>query len=283
MAKYRKWCEELEQDLMADFPGDQVGVLPHSGGALYVDFVHYPERLNSLVGPGGWECDIIRRDNIGENMILDVALTILGVTKVNTGSEVESERHPSQLNDAGVTQMYGSPTTNAFAQAFKRVCSQGFGMGLSQLYDKSLRDNGKPQSSSSSSAPAPSSSSGAGPSAELPCPKCGGAMFDNRKKKNNPKAPDFKCAEKKGACKDGDYATSLWWDPMVEDLQKKVDSAVLLDVINKAQGVVTMKLAEDDNAVEVFKAISYLRLELDKLKVSVTPVPLSEPEDDLPF
>jgi hypothetical protein len=28
------------------------------------------------------------------------------------------------------------------------------------------------------------------------CPKCGGAMWDNRAKKTNPKAPDFKCRDK---------------------------------------------------------------------------------------
>lgn len=31
------------------------------------------------------------------------------------------------------------------------------------------------------------------------CPKCGGAMWDNRRDKRNPKAPDFKCKDK--ACK----------------------------------------------------------------------------------
>ncbi len=28
------------------------------------------------------------------------------------------------------------------------------------------------------------------------CPKCGGAMWDNREKKTNPRAPDFKCRDK---------------------------------------------------------------------------------------
>ena len=28
------------------------------------------------------------------------------------------------------------------------------------------------------------------------CPKCGGPMWDNREKKTNPKAPDFKCRDK---------------------------------------------------------------------------------------
>jgi len=34
-------------------------------------------------------------------------------------------------------------------------------------------------------------------SAEVPsCPKCGGAMWDNREGKRNPKAPDFKCKDR---------------------------------------------------------------------------------------
>src|SRR2546423_13842075 len=28
------------------------------------------------------------------------------------------------------------------------------------------------------------------------CPKCGGAMWDNREGKRNPKAPDFKCKDR---------------------------------------------------------------------------------------
>src|SRR5687768_1041405 len=28
------------------------------------------------------------------------------------------------------------------------------------------------------------------------CPKCGGAMWDNRASKRNPRAPDFKCRDK---------------------------------------------------------------------------------------
>ena len=28
------------------------------------------------------------------------------------------------------------------------------------------------------------------------CPKCGGAMWDNREGKRNPKAPDFKCRDR---------------------------------------------------------------------------------------
>lgn len=35
---------------------------------------------------------------------------------------------------------------------------------------------------------------------EVSCPKCGGEMFDNRAKKTNPKAPDFKCKRYKEGC-----------------------------------------------------------------------------------
>lgn len=42
---------------------------------------------------------------------------------------------------------------------------------------------------------------------ERSCPKCGGEMWDNRKDKKNPKAPDFKC--KDTSC-DG-----VFWPPKV--------------------------------------------------------------------
>jgi hypothetical protein len=31
---------------------------------------------------------------------------------------------------------------------------------------------------------------------EVSCPKCGGAMWDNRETKKNPKAPDYKCKDR---------------------------------------------------------------------------------------
>jgi hypothetical protein len=31
---------------------------------------------------------------------------------------------------------------------------------------------------------------------EVSCPKCGGAMWDNRETKKNPKAPDYKCRDR---------------------------------------------------------------------------------------
>jgi hypothetical protein len=42
-----------------------------------------------------------------------------------------------------------------------------------------------------------------------PCPKCGGAMWDNRPDKKNPKGPDFKCKDK-GCLDDKGFGTALW-------------------------------------------------------------------------
>jgi hypothetical protein len=44
------------------------------------------------------------------------------------------------------------------------------------------------------------------------CPKCGGEMWDNREKKTNPKAPDFKC-------KDRD-CDGVIWPPKPEDMER---------------------------------------------------------------
>lgn len=53
-------------------------------------------------------------------------------------------------------------------------------------------------------APAPAAQSAPADDGEVPsCPKCGGAMWDNRGRKRNPKAPDFKCRDK--AC------AGLYW------------------------------------------------------------------------
>jgi len=52
------------------------------------------------------------------------------------------------------------------------------------------------------------------------CPVCGGAMWDNRQDKKNPKGPDFTCKQENGPCKyqydkvygwvPGDFKTGVW-------------------------------------------------------------------------
>lgn len=42
--------------------------------------------------------------------------------------------------------------------------------------------------------------------AEFDCPKCGGPVYDNRRDKKNPKAPDFKCKDR------NDCGWSKWED-----------------------------------------------------------------------
>jgi hypothetical protein len=50
------------------------------------------------------------------------------------------------------------------------------------------------------------------------CPKCGGAMWDNREGKKNPKSPDFKCKDEN--CKTGEYQTGLWLDRYRDQVMK---------------------------------------------------------------
>jgi hypothetical protein len=48
------------------------------------------------------------------------------------------------------------------------------------------------------------------PEAPIPCPQCGGPMWDNSLTKTNPKAPDYQC--KDSTCIDGEsgYRTAVW-------------------------------------------------------------------------
>jgi hypothetical protein len=48
------------------------------------------------------------------------------------------------------------------------------------------------------------------------CPRCGGAMWDNREGKKNPKGPDFKCKSKE-CLDDKGFVTAIW----VRDLMPK--------------------------------------------------------------
>ncbi len=76
--------------------------------------------------------------HLGEKLVMGVPLIVFGVTRCNWGDEDDSEWETVVDQKTGEESekktMYGSPVTNAFAQAFKRSCAL-FGMGLS-MYDK---------------------------------------------------------------------------------------------------------------------------------------------------
>ncbi|HEX6939882.1 MAG TPA: Rad52/Rad22 family DNA repair protein [Longimicrobiales bacterium] len=126
MAEYTEWCEELADALAAPFPAECVKTKTRGGANIpFVSWHHYAHRLNALVGPDGWSMDdpIVR--DIGGKLVMGVPVTILGVRKINFGDEDEGKDD------------YGTASTNAWAQAFKRTCAL-FGLGL-YLYDKDSR------------------------------------------------------------------------------------------------------------------------------------------------
>lgn len=59
----------------------------------------------------------------------------------------------------------------------------------------------------------------------IPCPKCGGAMWDNRVGKKNPKQPDLKCKSK--SC---DHA--VWLDGLEKDTLARLDKAQQVGAID---------------------------------------------------
>lgn len=134
MATFTAWCDDLEAALAEPFPADVVQVKDEGKRGKY-DFVswhHYARRLNHLVG-GGWEAKDPAWGVVGGKLVMGVPVTILGVTRTNFGDEDEE----AEVNEAGNSKMFGTPVTNAWAQAFKRSCAL-FGMGL-EFYDKRRR------------------------------------------------------------------------------------------------------------------------------------------------
>lgn len=122
MSEYTEWCEDLERALAEPFPADVLQTKSMGGASItFVSWTHYVERLNRLVGAGGWSIGDVSFWHAGDKLVMAVPVTILGVTKVNVGDEGED-------HDA-----YGTAATNAFAQALKRTLAL-FGMGLRQLY-----------------------------------------------------------------------------------------------------------------------------------------------------
>lgn len=122
MAKYTEWCPALEAALAEPFPAAVVKQKSKGGTRIaFVPWHHYVRRLNALVGSGWSMGEPVVREIAGK-LVLGVPVTILGVTRVNFGDEDEGKDD------------YGTASTNAWAQAFKRTCAL-FGVGL-DMYDK---------------------------------------------------------------------------------------------------------------------------------------------------
>lgn len=122
MAKYTEWCPALEAALAEPFPAAVVKQKSKGGTRIaFVSWHHYVRRLNALVGSGWSMGEPVVREIAGK-LVLGVPVTILGVTRVNFGDEDEGKDD------------YGTASTNAWAQAFKRTCAL-FGIGL-DMYDK---------------------------------------------------------------------------------------------------------------------------------------------------
>lgn len=142
MAKFGHWCPELEAALTEPFPAEWVqqkkaGKGEGSRSISFVPWHRYVSRLNVLVGDG-WQMGTPITVHVGEKLCMGIPLTIHGVTRINWGDEDDSEWEEVTNRATGEVEekktMYGSPVTNAFAQAFKRTCAL-FGMGL-YLYEK---------------------------------------------------------------------------------------------------------------------------------------------------
>lgn len=129
--RFTEWCPELETELARPF--DKSWVKEKRQGGRAISFVHwhlYVHRLNELVGPGWSMGDPILRD-VGGKLVMGLPVTILGVTRINFGSE---EAEHGEADDDGKVRDFGSAETNSFAQALKRTLAL-FGLGL-YLYDK---------------------------------------------------------------------------------------------------------------------------------------------------
>jgi hypothetical protein len=217
MAKHTEWTPALEAELAAPFPRELVQQKEmkskKTGHVSRIDFVawhHYTLRLNDLVGSGWSMGEPILREVAGK-LVMALPVTVLGVTRVNVGDEDEDKDD------------YGTASTNAWAQAFKRTCAL-FGMGLDMydkkgLAEKAARANGNGPVEAMAQAvkdaaprtvpyePEPRRSmldelahqerkdvrDGSAPPT---CPQCGSDMWDNREGKKNPRSPDFKCKDK---------------------------------------------------------------------------------------
>lgn len=155
MSYHTAWSPELVAALAAPFPPEcfqqkemRSKKTNTTTSIPFVAWHHYVRKLTELVGPG-WSMGtpILHPIGAGEDAKLVIALpiTILGVTRVNFGSEDEDKDD------------FGDAATNAWAQSFKRTCAL-FGMGL-DMYLKSKPAARQP-APANRDAPAPSDNNG---------------------------------------------------------------------------------------------------------------------------
>jgi len=89
----------------------------------FVSWHHYADQLDSTLGPEGWLIEEPKVTVTPNRVIVAVGLTIPGVgTKWNVGDEVLDK------------DSFGTASTNAFAQAFKRAAAM-WGLGR-YMYEK---------------------------------------------------------------------------------------------------------------------------------------------------
>lgn len=126
MSTYTEWSDDLADALAEPFAPAAHQTKRQGGSEItFVSVHHYKQRLNATVGPAGWS-NTVRLEEHSGKLVAVVALSILGVTKENVGDEDEDK------------DSFGTASTNAYAQAFKRACSD-FGLGA-YLYDKAGRE-----------------------------------------------------------------------------------------------------------------------------------------------
>lgn len=116
------------------------------------------------------------------------------------------------------------------------------------------------------------------------CPKCGGEMWDNRQKKTNPKAPDYKC-------KDPDCGGAIW-PPKAEKKEFKPrneDQIIRQHSQEMALKYFGAKAKKDFTPEELIKLINFFEKDAKgAVKVKEpepipepTPEPTPEPEEEI--
>lgn len=182
-------------------------------GKFFARFVAYVEantvreRLDSVV-PGEWNLTMELLPPAGADdadgaepnrYAFKARLQILGVVR----------------EDVGTGRDYKQAATDAFKRAAVRfgighelyqlgtnwVELDGGGKGARPLEDPQIaherRMQGQPSDVATGGSPALSLDRGPEAADVPPCPVCNGRMWDNRQNKRNPRAPDFKCRDRR--------------------------------------------------------------------------------------
>ena len=164
----------------------------------YLEGAEVIDTANKIFGRGSWGYELVAMVQEGTTYTAHVRLTVRGcVPFADIGVGVAACKAGEQPSPDAVETAKKGAVTDAVKRCLKNF---GAAFGLTLYFKDASGANGNGNGNGSNHAASAVPATGSAPTVSADgtpkCPKCSGAMWDNRESKRNPKAPDYKCRDK---------------------------------------------------------------------------------------